>query len=40
MDQEKFALNGSILFKRLHVARQSLFVLVLCQFRKEGCYFT
>ena len=38
IDQEKFALNGSILFKRLYVATQSLHVPVLCQFRKEGCY--
>ena len=40
IDQEKFALNGSILFKQLYVASQRLYVPVLCQFRKEGCYFT
>ena len=40
IDREKFALNGSILFKRLYVASQSLYVPVLCQFRKEGCYLT
>ena len=40
IDQEKFTLNGSILFKRLYVTSQSLYVPVLCQFRKEGCYFT
>ena len=40
IDREKFALNGSILFKRLYVAIPRLYVPVLCQFRKEGCYFS
>ena len=40
IDWEKFTLNGSILFKRLYVASQNLYVPVLCHFTKEGCYFT